>query len=99
MDRLRRGAEVGDQPARALDQRGVGKAREVLARFARVRLFVFLQDHLDQSFEVCAPVRNHGVILRPLGDLVVWMPPLTMTAEDLQLLEGATTDALRETLG
>jgi adenosylmethionine-8-amino-7-oxononanoate aminotransferase len=51
------------------------------------------------GIEVCARVRSHGVILRPLGDLIVWMPPLTMTAEDLQLLERATTDALRETLG
>jgi adenosylmethionine-8-amino-7-oxononanoate aminotransferase len=51
------------------------------------------------GIEVCARVRNHGVILRPLGDLIVWMPPLTMTAEDLQLLERATTAALRETLG
>jgi adenosylmethionine---8-amino-7-oxononanoate aminotransferase len=49
--------------------------------------------------EVCARVRSHGVILRPLGDLVVWMPPLTLEPADLQLLERATTAAIRETLG
>ena len=49
--------------------------------------------------EVCARVRAHGVILRPLGDLVVWMPPLTLQPADLQLLEGATIAAIRETLG
>jgi adenosylmethionine-8-amino-7-oxononanoate aminotransferase len=51
------------------------------------------------GIEVCARVRSHGVILRPLGDLVVWMPPLTIEPGDLELLERATTAALRETLG
>jgi len=48
--------------------------------------------------EVCARVRAHGVILRPLGDLVVWMPPLTIQPGDLELLEQATAAAIRETL-
>jgi adenosylmethionine-8-amino-7-oxononanoate aminotransferase len=48
--------------------------------------------------EVCAKVRAHGVILRPLGDLVVWMPPLTLQPAELELLERATAAALRETL-
>jgi adenosylmethionine-8-amino-7-oxononanoate aminotransferase len=46
--------------------------------------------------EVCARVRDHGVILRPLGDLVVWMPPLTLESTDLDLLERATAAAIRE---
>ena len=48
--------------------------------------------------EVCARARAHGVILRPLSDVVVWMPPLTITAADLALLEFATTESIRETL-
>ncbi|TMQ17085.1 MAG: adenosylmethionine--8-amino-7-oxononanoate transaminase [Deltaproteobacteria bacterium] len=48
--------------------------------------------------EVCARVRAHGVILRPLGDVIVWMPPLTIQSEDIALLEGATAAAIRETL-
>lgn len=47
--------------------------------------------------EVCARARTHGVILRPLGDVVVWMPPLSLTLSDLDLLETATTAAIRET--
>ena len=46
--------------------------------------------------EVCDRVRRHGVILRPLGDVVVWMPPLTLTTADLELLERATVAALAE---
>jgi adenosylmethionine-8-amino-7-oxononanoate aminotransferase len=33
--------------------------------------------------EVCARVRKHGVIIRPLGDVIVLMPPLVMGVEDL----------------
>jgi adenosylmethionine-8-amino-7-oxononanoate aminotransferase len=46
--------------------------------------------------EVCTRIRAHGVILRPLGDLVVWMPPLTLQPADLELLERATVAAIRE---
>ena len=44
--------------------------------------------------EVCERARNHGVILRPLGDVVVWMPPLTLSNPELELLERATTSAI-----
>jgi adenosylmethionine-8-amino-7-oxononanoate aminotransferase len=44
--------------------------------------------------EVCEHLRKHGVILRPLGDVVVWMPPLSMTSGDVGLLESATGSAL-----
>lgn len=46
----------------------------------------------------CARARSHGVILRPLGDVLVWMPPLTITATDLALLERATTAAIHEAI-
>jgi adenosylmethionine-8-amino-7-oxononanoate aminotransferase len=44
--------------------------------------------------EVCEEARTHGVIIRNLGDVVVWMPPLTLTTEDLALLERATVQAI-----
>lgn len=43
---------------------------------------------------VCERVRELGVILRPLGDVVVWMPPLTISRAEIDLLEQATTQAL-----
>jgi adenosylmethionine---8-amino-7-oxononanoate aminotransferase len=46
--------------------------------------------------EVCARVRDHGVILRPLGDVVVWMPPLSITDDEIDLLERATAAAICE---
>ena len=49
--------------------------------------------------EVCDRIRNHGVILRNLGDVVVWMPPLSLSTDELALLERATTAAIKEVLG
>jgi adenosylmethionine---8-amino-7-oxononanoate aminotransferase len=40
---------------------------------------------------VCARVRRHGVIIRPLGDVLVLMPPLAMAIDDL----GRIVDAVR----
>ncbi len=39
--------------------------------------------------EVCMSIRRHGVILRPLGDVIVLMPPLAMEMEDLAKIMGA----------
>jgi len=35
---------------------------------------------------VCARLRRHGVILRPLGDVIVLMPPLAMGLADLKTI-------------
>ncbi len=34
--------------------------------------------------EICQRIRKHGVILRPLGDVIVLMPPLAMPVADIQ---------------
>jgi len=39
---------------------------------------------------VCVEARKDGVILRPLGDVVVWMPPLSIGSEEVGLLERST---------
>ncbi|HXE54747.1 MAG TPA: aminotransferase class III-fold pyridoxal phosphate-dependent enzyme, partial [Tepidisphaeraceae bacterium] len=39
--------------------------------------------------EVCMNVRKHSVIIRPLGDVIVLMPPLAMPLEDLQTIVAA----------
>ena len=40
--------------------------------------------------------RKRGVILRPLGDVVILMPPLAMTDEQLERLAKATYESVRE---
>ena len=44
--------------------------------------------------EVCEAIRDHGVILRPLGDVLVWMPPLSIRPEEVRVLELATLAAI-----
>jgi adenosylmethionine-8-amino-7-oxononanoate aminotransferase len=39
--------------------------------------------------EVCTRIREHGVILRPLGDVIVMMPPLAMGTDDLRKIVDA----------
>jgi adenosylmethionine-8-amino-7-oxononanoate aminotransferase len=45
---------------------------------------------------VCRAARRRGVWLRPLGDTVVLMPPLTLDAEETELLVGTLTEAITE---
>ena len=35
---------------------------------------------------VCMQVRRHGVIIRPLGDVLVLMPPLAMAEPELETI-------------
>ena len=45
--------------------------------------------------EVCQRIRKRGVILRPLGDVVILMPPLAMGVQQLRTI----VDAVREEVG
>ena len=45
---------------------------------------------------VCEEVRRHGVILRPLGNVIVLMPPLSMTVEELARLTDVTYKAIKK---
>jgi adenosylmethionine-8-amino-7-oxononanoate aminotransferase len=38
------------------------------------------------GMRVCQAAKRRGVFLRPLGDVIILMPPLTTTAEELQML-------------
>jgi adenosylmethionine-8-amino-7-oxononanoate aminotransferase len=48
------------------------------------------------GFRVCQAARQRGVIIRPLGDVVVLMPPLAIGDDDLDELIGATVDSICE---
>lgn len=48
------------------------------------------------GFEVCQAARRRGVWVRPLGDVVVLMPPLAIGDDDLSLLCGAVDESIRE---
>jgi adenosylmethionine-8-amino-7-oxononanoate aminotransferase len=48
---------------------------------------------------VCAAAVRRGVLLRPLGDVVVIMPPLTTTAPEIEQIVDALCDAITEVCG
>ena len=45
---------------------------------------------------VCAAAVQRGVLLRPLGDVVVIMPPLTITAEEIERIVGTLAESVDE---
>jgi adenosylmethionine-8-amino-7-oxononanoate aminotransferase len=53
-------------------------------------------DGLRWGRRVCAAAVQRGVLLRPLGDVVVLMPPLTVTSAELHRTVHALTGALDE---
>jgi adenosylmethionine-8-amino-7-oxononanoate aminotransferase len=48
---------------------------------------------------VCAAAVARGVLLRPLGPVVVLMPPLTVTAAEIGRIVEALADAIAEVAG
>lgn len=48
------------------------------------------------GFEVCQAARRRGVWVRPLGDVVVLMPPLAIGDDDLETLCGVVDESIRE---
>jgi len=49
--------------------------------------------------KVILEARRRGVIIRPLGDVIVLMPPLTITEEELEMLLDVTRDSIRVVTG
>jgi adenosylmethionine-8-amino-7-oxononanoate aminotransferase len=54
------------------------------------------RDGLRWGRRVCAAAVEHGVLLRPLGDVVVLMPPLTITSPELRRIVDALAHAIDE---
>ena len=53
-------------------------------------------DDLRWGRRVCAAAVRRGVLLRPLGDVVVLMPPLTITDAELQRIVSTLVEAIHE---
>jgi adenosylmethionine---8-amino-7-oxononanoate aminotransferase len=49
--------------------------------------------------QVAKAARKAGVLMRPLGDVMVFMPPLSITASEIDLLLDATLEAINEVTG
>ena len=74
-------------------QRGLMVGIELVADRATKEPF---PEHLQVGAEVARATRPRGAIVRPLGDVVVLMPPLAMTEDELARLVSATAAAVDE---
>jgi len=81
-------AHVGD-----VRQRGLMVGIELVADRATKQRYPYERAVGDR---VCRAVRPHGLILRPLGDVVVLMPPLSITPDEIDFLVATTAAAIRE---
>ncbi|HEY3834432.1 MAG TPA: adenosylmethionine--8-amino-7-oxononanoate transaminase [Acidimicrobiia bacterium] len=54
------------------------------------------RDGMRWGRRVCAATVDRGVLLRPLGDVVVLMPPLTITSQELTQIVEALCEAIQE---
>jgi adenosylmethionine-8-amino-7-oxononanoate aminotransferase len=46
--------------------------------------------------QVVRAARSRGIILRPLGNVIILMPPLSITSEEVDLLVRVTAESIRE---
>lgn len=53
----------------------------------------------QMGFAVCRRARDLGMIIRPLGDVVVFMPPLAAPEDVLEAMTGILIRAIREVTG
>jgi len=51
------------------------------------------------GMQVCTAARDSGVFLRPLGDVIVYMPPLSITRDQIDVLVDATLQGIERVLG
>jgi adenosylmethionine---8-amino-7-oxononanoate aminotransferase len=71
---------------------GVGDVRQ---RGLMVGVELLVDDWRDRTGQrVCARARELGMLTRPLGDVVVFMPPLVSDADDLESMVSILHDAI-----
>lgn len=51
------------------------------------------------GMKVCRAARDHGVFLRPLGDVIVLMPPLSIELDEIDVLVGSVAAGLKRVFG
>ena len=51
------------------------------------------------GYHICLSLRDRGIFLRPLGDVIVLMPPLSSTDAELRHLAASVHAAIVERLG
>jgi adenosylmethionine---8-amino-7-oxononanoate aminotransferase len=97
-------AALGPKLAALAELEHVGEVRQrgamvgiELVRNRRTKEAYPLEERIGHR--VCLAARKHGVLLRPLGGVVVLMPPLSLTPDEARLLGDAVHRAIVEVTG
>ncbi|HEY5514388.1 MAG TPA: adenosylmethionine--8-amino-7-oxononanoate transaminase, partial [Geomonas sp.] len=48
------------------------------------------------GIKVCLEARKHGLFLRPLGNVIVVFPPLSISLDELQILMNGIESSIRQ---
>ena len=88
-------AFVGHRHVRALRQRGLAAAIDLAPEKNSPRNFA---PDERVGLQVCLRARAHGLLLRPLGDSLLLVPPLCLDESELAELAGRTLRALDDIL-
>ena len=91
--------EVGDHLGRRLDATVAGRRGVAAVRRRGLMVGVELAPPggaVRWGRRVCAAAVGRGVLLRPLGDVVVIMPPLTSTADELDRVVDVLAECIDE---
>ncbi len=86
-------AFTGHPHVRALRQRGLTAALDLAPAGGGV-----FPPGDRVGLQVCLRARDHGLLLRPLGDTLLLVPPLCLTPDELDQLVGRTVRALGDIL-
>jgi adenosylmethionine-8-amino-7-oxononanoate aminotransferase len=97
-DTVGHAAWLGEELGRLLQPLAVDSA---VAEIRRIGTMTGIDLHpVDRwertGFEVCRAARRRGVLIRPLGDVVVLMPPLASDADTVARLVDAVADSIAE---
>jgi adenosylmethionine-8-amino-7-oxononanoate aminotransferase len=77
------------------DVEAMGEVAEVRQRGFMVGIDLGEHDPADRvGHRVTLEARNRGVIVRPLGDVVILMPPLSVSKQDLARLVGVVAESI-----
>ena len=98
-DTLAHAAAVGEQIGAHLSDLGPADGVREVRRIGTMTGIEVTSVGERTGFNVCQEARRHGVWVRPLGDVIVLMPPLMIGESDLELLTGTVRAAIRTVLG
>ncbi|WP_199044580.1 adenosylmethionine--8-amino-7-oxononanoate transaminase [Glycomyces salinus] len=97
-DVIARAARLGERLGKLLEPLGAHPHVREIRRLGTMTGVEVEPVRERTGFAVCQAARERGVWLRPLGDTVIVMPPLTLTEAETELLAAGLAEAVDQVL-